>query len=205
MNKEPRKNRKTSKATSVLLVDADDSRGSILRKALRDFSFELLASILDVDEMLEKVSALKPDVIIVGIDLPDKRTLEQLAKLDNIDPHPVVMFAEKDTPRIIEKTIQAGVTAFIVDDIQAHRLPSIINIAIARFDEKQHLVSELNETKSKLAERKLIEKAKGILMKSKGISEEEAYRSIRTMAMNKGKSISAVAENIIETFDILVS
>ena len=152
--------------------------------------------------MLEKAESHEPDILVVGMDLPDEDTLKHLVALRERYPLPVIVFSEKDTPQMIQKVVSAGVSAFIVDDIQVQRLPSIINIAIARFKEQQGLIKELHQTKTKLAERKVLEKAKGLLMKQKGISEDEAYTSLRKLAMDKGQSIVTVAQSIIDVLSL---
>lgn len=188
---------------SVLLIDNNTSRRSLLNRTLEEYGYHVAETLKDCQQMLILIDEIKPDIIILGVDSPDQNTLKTLSDVHREMPHPVVMFAENDTPHIIEQTVKAGVSAFIVDDIQPHRVPSIINIAIARFKEQQHIIKELNETKTKLADRKILEKAKGILMSEKGYSEEEAYQCLRKTAMDKGKSIIQVAANIVEVFALL--
>ena len=118
-------------------------------------------------------------------------------------PLPVIIFSEQGSPQIIQKIVQAGVSAFIVDDIQPRRLPAIIAIAIARFQAQQGLIRELEATRCKLAERKILDRAKGLLMQQKGISEDEAYRSLRKMAMDRGQPIVQVAETVIDILQLL--
>ena len=188
---------------TVLLIDADPARASILKRALRDYHYQIVAIINNAKTLLDHVNEYQPQLVVVGIDLPDEETLEQLGVLNKEIPRPVVMFAEKDTPKIIQKAIKAGVSAFIVDDIQPQRLPTIISIAMARFEEQQSLKNELESAKNKLAERKLIEKAKGLLMKQRLIAEDEAFAVLRKMAMDKGKSLSVVSENIIDVLELI--
>lgn len=187
----------------VLLVDSLHSRSSILEKALLDNDYQIVEKISDISGLVYAVERHQPDFMVLGMDLPDQRVLDEMIRLKDRYPLPVIVFAEKDTPQIIEQVVRVGVSAFIVDDIQAQRFPSIINVAIARFKAQQGLVKELEKTKTKLAERKVLEKAKGLLMKQKGLSEEEAYSSLRKMAMDKGQPIVSVAESIIDVFRLL--
>lgn len=187
----------------VLLIDASSSRSSVLKRALIEYGYELVAKLNDTKDLLDQVEQFQPDVIVMGVDSPDQNALQQLANLNKQHPYPVVMFAEKETPQIIEQVVKAGISAFIVDDIQAHRITSIINVAIARFKEHQSIRSELEKTKTKLAERKTIEKAKGLLMAEKGCSEDEAYQCLRKMAMDKSLPLRVVSENIIEVMSLL--
>ena len=187
----------------ALLVDPLHSRSSLLKRALTDNSYQIVEQVQDVTQIVERTEFHQPDILVVGMDLPDDETLSQMVVLRKIHPLPVIVFAEKDTPQMIQKVVAAGVSAFIVDDIQVQRLPSIINIAIARFNEQQSLVKELNVTKTKLADRKTLERAKGLLMAQKGMSEDEAYKSLRKMAMDKGQSIVSVSESIIDVLKLL--
>jgi response regulator NasT len=192
-----------SQKERALLIDPLDSRAALLRRALRENAYPIIETVTDACLMLEKAEEHQPDILVVGMDLPDEDTLQQLVELRERMPLPVIVFSEKDAPPLVQKVVKAGVSAFIVDDIQPQRLPSIINIAVARFHEQQGLIKELNTAKTKLAERKTLEKAKGLLMKQKGLSEDEAYTSLRKLAMDKGQPIVKVAESIIDVFSLL--
>lgn len=188
---------------TVLLIDKNSSRISLLNRALLEFGYEVVEKLADTNELLSRIDKIKPDIVVIGIDSPDKITLQNLASLHREKPHPVVVFAEQQTPKIIEQAVKAGVSAFIVDDIQPHRITSIISVAIARFKEQQIIRNELEQTKKKLADRKVVDKAKGILMAEKGYNEDQAYQCLRKMAMNKGLSLALVAENIIDVYSLM--
>ncbi|NIB40001.1 ANTAR domain-containing protein [Pseudomaricurvus alkylphenolicus] len=190
-------------ARTVLLLDADPERHSVLKRGLLDSGFNLVARLTHSSNLTHEVQLQRPDVLVIGIDEPDSDTLGQLSSMRDQDPRPVVMFAEKEAPRLIETVVKAGVNAFVVNDIQAHRLRPIISIAMARFSENQKLREELEQTKGKLAERRVIDRAKGMLMKHRQLSEDEAYKALRKMAMDKGKTLSAVAESIIDVLSLL--
>lgn len=190
-------------AQRVVLVDADPTRSSLLRQALEVNGYELAARVKEVGQMLTSVLASHPDFVVLGIDTPDQTSIQQLVALKEQAPLPVIIFSEQGSPQIIQKIVQAGVSAFIVDDIQPRRLPAIIAIAIARFQAQQGLIRELEATRCKLAERKILDRAKGLLMQQKGISEDEAYRSLRKMAMDRGQPIVQVAETVIDILQLL--
>lgn len=187
----------------VMLFDADPERGSALKRALLDSGFELAARLHDGARLLKEVEQSEPDALVIGIDEPDTVILQQLLMISDYCPLPVIMFAEKEAPKLIEKIVRAGVNGFVVNDIQAYRIRSIIEIATLRFQENQQLRNELKSTKDKLAERKRIDRAKGLLMSSKGLNEEQAYQAMRKMAMDRGKSLAAVADSIIDVFGAL--
>jgi len=186
----------------VLLVDAFGARASVLKKALLDNEYVLVEVVRDVRQLVRAAKQHLPDFLVLGIDEPDQDTIAQLVLLKEHFPLPVILFAEKDTPQAVEEVVRAGVSAFVVNDIQAQRFPSIISIALARFRTQQGLLTELETTRSKLAERKVVDKAKGLLMAQKGLSEDEAYRSLRKLAMDRGQSIGAAAESLIDVLRI---
>ncbi|NRB41746.1 MAG: ANTAR domain-containing protein [Pseudomonadales bacterium] len=189
--------------TTVLIVDKDSSRASLLNRALKEYGYDVLARLRDGKALLNSPLVHETDVVVIGIDLPDQDTLNDLAILSKIQPRPVVMFAEKDAPEIVQRVIKAGVSAFIIDDIQPQRLESIIQVAQARFEEYQGLRNELQHAKNQLLERKVIDKAKGMIMQQQGMNEDEAYKSLRKLAMDKGQTIARVAQNIIDVLNLI--
>ncbi|CAA0099268.1 putative transcriptional regulatory protein pdtaR [BD1-7 clade bacterium] len=195
--------RPATDAPKVMLIDEQTARAAILERALKDSGYQVVARMSDTLRLTEEVSRLQPDVIIIDIDSPDRDTLEHMNELNANNPHPVVMFAEQDAPQIIESAVQAGVSAYIVDGLQPQRVKAIVNVAIARFREYQALRQELEQTKVKLADRKYLDKAKGILMQQRGLTEEEAYKAMRKMAMDKGEKLVDIARNIIDVYDLL--
>ncbi|BCE03258.1 ANTAR domain-containing response regulator [Marinicellulosiphila megalodicopiae] len=188
---------------SCILLDDNHDRRSLLSRSIAEIGFNVKVTLKQYDELLINIENHPCDFLIVGVDIPSQELLCSLKFIHTHNPKPVIMFAEKDTPNIIKKTIDAGVNAYIVDDLQPKRLSSIINIALARFQTHQHLVQELNETKNKLEQRKILDKAKGILMQQKNITEQDAYALIRKMAMDKGEKLEKVAQNIIDVFTML--
>jgi response regulator NasT len=134
---------------------------------------------------------------------PDRDTLEHLSSIGSARPRPIVLFAEHSDSETTQAAIQAGVSAYIVDDLNPKRIKSIMEVAIARFREYQALRKELDDTRTRLAERKLIEKAKGILMQQKQLSEEQAYQALRKLAMDRNQRIAEVARTLISVVDLL--
>jgi len=196
----PRSNRNHSaaEAKSVLLFDSDPERCSVLKRGLLDSGYRLSNKLTQASVLLKQVETHQPDILVIGIDEPDDVILQQLLLIHEYCPIPVIMFAEKEAPKLIKTIVKAGVNGFVVNDIQAHRIRPIINIATARFIENQKLRDELEDTKTKLLNRKIIDRAKGLLMDTKKLSEDEAYRSLRKMAMDRGLSLSMVSETVID-------
>jgi response regulator NasT len=190
-------------SVKVLLVDPLHCKSSLLKRALLENEYQIVEQITDITNIADRLSTHKPDIMMISMDTPDTTTLDKMSELRQLHPMPVIVFAEKDSPHMIQQVVKAGVNAFIVDDIQIQRLPSIVNIAIARFNEQQKLEKELNTVKTKLADRKIVERAKGLLMAQRNINEEEAYNSLRKMAMDKGQSMANISENLIDAFKLL--
>lgn len=189
--------------SKVLLVGARSSRMSLLNRALLEFDYEVVARVEKSNNLTHLVQEFSPDVLVIGVEVPDSETLSALAELHKCNPITVVMFVENGSNNIIHKAIKAGVNAYIVADLQPQRLKTIIDVAIARFNEFQALRTELDETRTKLEDRKLVDRAKGLLMSRQGISEDEAYQKLRRMAMDKGETLANVARNIIDVMELL--
>lgn len=187
----------------VLLVDADRGRGAMIERALLDAAlYEILRPETDAN-LMRLVEDFHPDVIIIEVDSPSRDTLEHLAIINELNPKPVVVFAEDNDSALIGKAIRSGVSAYVVDGLAHHRVLGIMEVAIARFREYQALRDELSNTKSQLADRKVIEKAKGFLMKQKQMNEDEAFKALRKMAMDKGIALSDIAAQVVSVAELL--
>jgi response regulator NasT len=194
-----------SKTLTVMLVDDQPARAALLEQALLDHDYKVIARLSSADGLAEQVARLEPDVIIIDIESPDRDTLEHMASLHRDNPRPVVMFAEEGDTSAIERAMRAGVSAYVVDGLNPARVKTIVDVAIARFREFQALRRELEETRTQLADRKQIDRAKGLLMKQRGLDEQQAYNAMRKMAMDRGQRLAEVASNIIAVFDLLDS
>ncbi|SFV67752.1 Response regulator NasT [hydrothermal vent metagenome] len=190
-------------ALKVILVDHNTGRSAILRRALQDKGHEVICRMQDGTTLLDSNEITHADVIIVNADIPDEAIFANLSDVNKTKPKPIVMFAEQSNAKMTGTAIKSGVNAYIVDGLEEQRVQPIIDVAIARFREFQALKDELDTTRNQLAERKIVEKAKGLLMDKKSISEDEAYQTLRKMAMDKNTKIVTIAENLISVFEIL--
>lgn len=188
----------------VLLIDRSPGRAAILERALKDAGYAVAAKLAGVTNLYNEVERIEPDVIIIDLESPDRDMLEQMREISRDRPKPVVMFAEDDDSDTIRQAVKAGVSAYVVDGLSAKRVKPLMEVAIARFREYQALREELLHAKVSLAERKVVEKAKGLLMRRRGMSEDEAYKALRKMAMDGNKRLAEVAENILAVADILI-
>jgi two-component system, response regulator / RNA-binding antiterminator len=187
----------------VLVVDESEERAAILREALTAAGHEVAASLHSPLELLRAVDRLQPDVIVIDTESPTRDVLEHLVIVSQSSPRPIVMFANDSGKQAIRDAVRAGVSAYVVDGLDASRVNSIVDVACARFDEFQGLRSELAQANLRLSERKLIDRAKGILMRSRGLDEEAAYRTLRRMAMDRNRRIGEVAQSVIDMQDLL--
>src|SRR5271170_2698871 len=184
-------------ALRVLLVDQEPDRASTLERVLRDEGYDLVGKVAPDPEFVARVRALAPDIIIVDMALPDRDTLEYMAMITRDQPKPIVMFADASDETMIGRAVKAGVSAYVVDGVEPQRVKPILDVAIAQFREFQALRDELAQTKTTLAGRKVIDRAKGLLMAERGLSEDQAYRELRKLAMDRGMRLTDVAENLL--------
>lgn len=185
----------------VMLVDDDPERVRTLRLALA--GCEVVAHRESAIDLHRSVSEINPDVIIIDTNSPDRDTLENLRKISRDQPRPVVMFAHDGDSAKIREAVRAGVSAYVVDGLALERVMPIIDVAIARFEQFQALRRELLESEDKLAERKMVERAKGILMKGRNLSEDEAYCALRRQAMGSNARLGDVARQVIALAGLL--
>ena len=187
----------------VLVVDDSDERAALLREALTAAGHEVAASIASPLELLRAVETLHPDVIVIDTESPTRDVLEHVVIVSQSSPRPIVMFASDSGGEAIRSAVRAGVSAYVVDGLDTSRVNSIVEVACARFEEFQRLKIELAEANLKLSERKLVERAKGLLMQSRGLSEDDAYHALRKLAMAKKQRLGDVAQQVIDTAELL--
>ncbi|MBB4864510.1 response regulator NasT [Pseudomonas nitritireducens] len=187
----------------VLLINDTPKKVGRLKAALVECGFEVIdESGLTVD-LAQRVEALHPDVILIDTESPSRDVMEQVVLVSRDQPRPIVMFTDEHDPQVMRQAIRSGVSAYIVEGIQAGRLQPILDVAMARFESDQALRAQLQAREQQLAERKRIELAKGLLMKMKSCAEEEAYTLMRRQAMGRQQKLVQVAEQIIAMHEML--
>ena len=174
----------------VLVVDESPERAELLREGLRQAGHEVTATLSSPVALLKTIDQLAPDVIVIDTESPSRDVLEHLVVMSQHTPRPVVMFSSDATPETIRNVVRAGVSAYVVDGLSKERIKSIIDVAVARFENFQGLRVEL-------AERKVIERAKGLLMKSHGLDEESAFALLRKTAMDRKLKLAEVARDLL--------
>lgn len=189
----------------LMLVDSDIERATSLEQALQAAGYKHIIHLETSQNLLAAVRTHQPDIILIDMQSPDRDTLESLNSVNRETPKPIVFFAKQSDLETTRAAISAGVSAYIVDDLPSKRLQSVLEVAIARFQEHQKLKNELEEYKTRLSDRKDVDKAKGILMQHRQLSEEEAYQLLRKMAMDRNMKIGEAARNFIAAMALLGS
>lgn len=185
----------------VLVIDPDPARAALVAEGLAgvDPAVVRRSTVFDAAEAL----AFGPDVIVVACDSPDRDTLESLREASQTNPRPIVMFADRSEPGLAEQAVRAGVAAYVVDGLAPGRVRSILDVAMSRFSLMQQLRGDLAKARSDLESRKTVDRAKGLLMKERGLDEAAAYGLLRKLAMDKGRPIGAVAADLLAFAGIL--
>jgi response regulator NasT len=187
----------------VLLVDEDPERAAQLQAALHVAGYTVTAHVATAVDLLAQVRATEPDVIIIDRNSPDRDTLEHVCLVTRDQPRPIVMFSDNGDRAAIRAAVDAGVSAYVVGGLTAERIRPIVDVAMARFEQFQAMRQELVKAMTTLEERKLIERAKGIVMKRRLVSEDEAYKLLRKQAMERNQRLAQVAENVIAMEELL--
>ncbi|HMV54041.1 MAG TPA: ANTAR domain-containing protein [Rhodocyclaceae bacterium] len=188
----------------VLVIDESHTRAGDICASLALAGHQVAAVLPSAIDLVRHVEATRPDVILIETDSPTRDTLEHLSVLDRANPRPIVMFAQDADSQAIRKAVQAGVSAYVVDGVEASRIKPVLDVAVAQFESHLALRNELAQSNRKLAERKLVDRAKGMLMKARSLSEDDAYHALRKLAMERGKTIAAVSQDVIDMANLLL-
>jgi len=187
---------------NIVIVDENPVRAAILEEGLREAGHINVVRIEGTAKLLARIYAIDPDVILIDLENPSRDVLEQMFQVSRVVKRPVAMFVDQADSASIQASVDAGVSAYIVDGLKKERIKSILDLCISRFNAFSRLQSELEQTKSALEERKVIDRAKGILMKAKTLSEEQAYALLRKTAMNENRKIADVAQSVITAAEL---
>ncbi len=186
----------------IAIVDESPIRAAILEDGLREAGFTLVERIAETRNLLARVYAMDPDVILIDLESPSRDELEQMFQVSRIVKRPIAMFVDQSDTASIQASVDAGVSAYIVGNLQKDRIKTILDLCISRFNAFSRLQGELDEAKDALAERKVIDRAKGVLMKAKKLSEDEAYTLLRKTAMNEKKKIAEIAQSVVTAAEL---
>lgn len=185
----------------VLIIDPDEARAALVAQGLA--GVEPLEVRRSAAFNQTEATAFGPDVVVIACESPDRDTLESLRESNADNPKPVVMFVDRSAPGLAEAAVEAGVAAYVVDGLQAGRVRPVLEVAMSRFQLMQKLRTDLSKAQADLAARKDIERAKGLLMKERGLDEEGAFRILRKLAMDTGRPLGAVAADLLAFAGVL--
>jgi len=193
----------SSRLPSVLVVDENAVRAAIIEAGLREAGHNNVTIVADVKGIAAKIAALEPDVVVIGLENPNRDMLENLFQMSRAVRRPIAMFVDRSDRDSMEAAINAGVSAYVVDGLKRERVKPILDMAISRFNAYSRLERELDDARSALQARKIVDRAKGLLMRTRGLSEDAAYQLLRKTAMDQNRKIGEVAESLILAANLL--
>ena len=188
---------------TILVIDENRIRASIIEAGLRDGGHRHVTLIHDVAGIARRIAEIEPDVIVIDLENPNRDMLENMFQLSRAVKRPIAMFVDRSDKASIEAAVEAGVSAYVVDGLKKERIKPILDMAISRFNAFSRMARELEEARSELENRKVVDRAKGILMKSRGLSEEAAYALLRKTAMNQNRKIADIAQSLVTAAGLL--
>jgi response regulator NasT len=181
----------------IVIVDESPVRSAILEEGLREAGFTEVVRIAEMQNLLARIYKIDPDVILIDLENPSRDVLEQMFQVSRIVKRPIAMFVDQSDTASIQASVDAGVASYIVDGLKKERIKHILDTCISRFNAFAKLQEELDRTRNALEERKVIDRAKGILMTAKKLTEDEAYALLRSTAMKENKKIAEIAQSVI--------
>jgi response regulator NasT len=199
----------TQRSLRIVIIDESAVRAAILEEGLRagsggeDGGTHEIHHVRDTINLLARIGAVDPDVILIDLESPSRDTLEQMFQVSRLARRPIAMFVDKSDSATVQAAIDAGVSAYVVDGLRKERVRSIIDVTISRFHAFDRLQSELQQARSALEDRKIIEQAKAILMQQRACSEDDAYALLRRTAMNQNRKIAELARSLVAAAALL--
>ncbi len=195
---------KSSNDLTILVIDENAIRASIIEEGLNEAGHLNVRVIHEMQGVARLIETMDPDVIIIDIENPNRDMMEHMFQLTRMISRPIAMFVDRSDTAAIEAAVDAGVSAYVVDGLKKERIKPILDMAVSRFNAFSRLQRELVEARNALEERKVIERAKGILMKMRGLSEEQAFALLRQTAMNEKKKLADIAQSVVTAAGLLL-
>jgi response regulator NasT len=187
----------------IVIVDENPIRAAILEDGLREAGYAHVIRLDETSHLLTRIYSIDPDVILIDLENPSRDVLEQMFQMSRVVKRPIAMFVDQSDAASIEAAVDAGVSAYIVGGLRKERIKNILDLCISRFNAFARLQGELERARTALEDRKVIDRAKGILMKAKNLTEDEAYALLRRTAMNEKKKIAEVAQSVVTAAEML--
>jgi two-component system, response regulator / RNA-binding antiterminator len=187
----------------ILVVDQNITRASILEEGLREAGYTNVTVVRDMQNLLRRIIDADPDVIFIDLENPNRDVLEQMFQVSRCVRRPIAMFVDHSDTDMIRAAVESGVGAYVVDGLRKERVKSILDMAVSRFHAFNQLRDELDRARQELEDRKVIERAKGILMRDRSLSEDAAYALLRKVAMNENRRLADVAQSVVTAARLL--
>jgi response regulator NasT len=188
---------------TVAVVDLDPARAAVVEDGLRAAGIDRVVVIPETVNLLRRLAEADPDVVVIDLESPSRDLLEQMFQVSRLVSRPVAMFVDRSDASMMQAAVDAGISAYVVDGLRSERVKSVVDVAIMRFNAFARLQRELQEAKEQLAARKVIDRAKFLVMKAKGLGEDEAYALLRRKAMNEQRRIVEIAQAIVTSHELL--
>jgi response regulator NasT len=188
---------------AILIIDENKLRAAIIEAGLREAGHESVEVLHSVKDAARRIVESVPDVVVVDLENPARDQLEHIFSLSRALHKPIAMFVDKSDADAIGAAIEAGVSAYVVDGLRKDRVKPILDMAVLRFNAYARLKAELDEAKGALEERKVVDRAKAILMRQRNLSEADAYALLRTTAMNQNRRIVEIAQSLVTAAGLL--
>jgi response regulator NasT len=193
----------TDTSLTVAVIDPSAARAAIVEEGLRAAGVSRVVVIPDTVDLLQRLALVNPDVVVIDLESPSRDLLEQILHVSRLVERPVALFVDQSDAAMMQAAVDAGISAYVVDGLKPERVKSVIDVAILRFNAFARLQRELSEARHELAERKTIERAKGLLMKKRNLTEEEAYALLRRTAMNEKRKLADIARSIVTAAELI--
>src|SRR6201992_3719083 len=187
----------------IVIIDESPIRAAILEEGLREAGYTDVVRVSEMQSLLAQIFAVDPDIILIDLENPSRDVLEAMFQVSRAVRRPIAMFVDQSDSSSIQASVEAGGSAYIVDGLKKERIKPILDLCVSRFNAFAKLQDELDRTRNALEERKVIDRAKGILMKLKGLTEDEAYVLLRSTAMREKKKIGELAQSILTASELL--
>ncbi|MBP1850434.1 ANTAR domain-containing response regulator [Rhizobium halophytocola] len=188
---------------TILVIDENAIRASVIEAGLLAAGHRQITITREVLGVAREIERLAPDVIVISLENPNRDMLESMFQLSRSAKRPIAMFVDRSDDGMISAAVEAGVSAYVVDGLRQERVKPILDMAISRFNAFSRMARELEEARTELENRKLVDRAKGILMRTKGISEDEAYKLLRSTAMKQNRKMAEIAQSLIMAAGLL--
>lgn len=187
----------------IAIVDESASRAAVIREGLAMLEDCEIFVVTERRGLVAQIGQIAPDIVLMDLGNPSRDVLEEYFAVSRVLGRPIAMFVDESDEEAIAASVDAGVSSYVVDGLAPHRIRPILDLAVRRFNAFARLQSDLAEAKGKLAEREVVDKAKRILMDSRGFTEPQAYSELRKTAMNQGKRIAEIAEAVVTAHQLM--